>query len=169
MARRCSNAECRAELPEDRKDRRCKDCERARSSARYSLQSEECRALKRVYYAANRETVKARTSLYYIEHREERCEQVSRWSKANPAKDKERHHRRRARKAGCVVSSADLRLVVEKAGGLCQVCGILIPEGLRHIDHIIPLSKGGPHAQENLQLLCRTCNCRKGARLPNEL
>ena len=29
-------------------------------------------------------------------------------------------------------------------------------------DHIVPLNKGGPSVQDNLQLICRTCNTRKG-------
>jgi len=32
-------------------------------------------------------------------------------------------------------------------------------------DHIIPLSKGGTLTFENIQALCRSCNCSKGAKL----
>ena len=32
------------------------------------------------------------------------------------------------------------------------------------IDHIIALARGGTNDLENLQLLCRSCNSRKGAR-----
>lgn len=33
------------------------------------------------------------------------------------------------------------------------------------IDHIVPESRGGSADPSNLQLLCRTCNRRKGARV----
>lgn len=38
------------------------------------------------------------------------------------------------------------------------------------VDHIRPLSKGGTHARENLQVLCGTCHRQKTARdNPNKL
>jgi 5-methylcytosine-specific restriction endonuclease McrA len=40
----------------------------------------------------------------------------------------------------------------------CQKCGTT--ENIT-IDHIIPLSKGGTNETNNLQPLCRSCNCRK--------
>lgn len=32
-------------------------------------------------------------------------------------------------------------------------------------DHIMPEAIGGPTVLDNLQTLCKTCNCRKGARI----
>ena len=34
------------------------------------------------------------------------------------------------------------------------------------IDHILPFSEGGKTSSENLQTLCKKCNCRKGASIP---
>lgn len=44
----------------------------------------------------------------------------------------------------------------------CQKCGKYMPDevGL-HIDHIIPVSKGGKSVESNLQVLCSKCNGRK--------
>lgn len=37
-----------------------------------------------------------------------------------------------------------------------------------HIDHYIPLSKGGRHVLTNLVISCPTCNIRKNAKMPEE-
>jgi len=49
-----------------------------------------------------------------------------------------------------------------KENGVCQKCGT--KKNLT-IDHIIPISKGGTDAKNNLQVLCRKHNQRKGARI----
>jgi hypothetical protein len=46
-------------------------------------------------------------------------------------------------------------------GRACQLCGT--DEGEMHIDHIIPRKVGGDHSLDNLRVLCKTCNLRKGA------
>jgi 5-methylcytosine-specific restriction endonuclease McrA len=49
----------------------------------------------------------------------------------------------------------------------CQCCGIKVHDEKvnnktkAHIDHIIPISKGGHSEPFNLQVLCRTCNLTK--------
>lgn len=47
-------------------------------------------------------------------------------------------------------------------GNDCRYCGKQLNIRTIACDHIIPLSKGGPSIKENLQLICRTCNTRKG-------
>ncbi|MEE1155392.1 MAG: HNH endonuclease [Acutalibacteraceae bacterium] len=47
----------------------------------------------------------------------------------------------------------------------CQNCGKYMPDevGL-HIDHIIPIAKGGKSVPSNLRVLCSKCNGKKGAK-----
>lgn len=55
--------------------------------------------------------------------------------------------------------------IVERDNYTCQLCGKYMPDevGL-HIDHIIPISKGGKTVKTNLQVLCSKCNGRKSNR-----
>ena len=44
----------------------------------------------------------------------------------------------------------------------CQRCGKYMPDGVGlHVDHIIPISKGGKSVISNLQVLCSKCNGSK--------
>lgn len=52
--------------------------------------------------------------------------------------------------------------VMQRDGYCCQECG---SEDYLQIDHIHPVSKGGPTTLENLQVLCRVCNARKRDRI----
>lgn len=47
----------------------------------------------------------------------------------------------------------------------CQKCGKHMPDevGL-HIDHIVPIAKGGKTVPTNLQVLCSKCNGQKGSK-----
>jgi 5-methylcytosine-specific restriction endonuclease McrA len=47
----------------------------------------------------------------------------------------------------------------------CRACGVGAKEARLEIDHIIPVSKGGLTTLKNLQVLCRSCNRGKSAKL----
>jgi 5-methylcytosine-specific restriction endonuclease McrA len=53
------------------------------------------------------------------------------------------------------------RAVFARDGHRCQYCGA----SAENIDHVIPKSKGGPHAWENVVAACRPCNTRKRDRM----
>ena len=52
--------------------------------------------------------------------------------------------------------------------GRCLYCGGRQRMDLMDIDHRTPLARGGSNDRRNLQLLCRTCNLRKGTRTDRE-
>ena len=55
--------------------------------------------------------------------------------------------------------------ILEKYNHQCVHCG---SEENLEIDHIIPVSKGGEGSDENLQVLCRSCNRSKSNKIPWE-
>lgn len=77
----------------------------------------------------------------------------------------------KARLRNCKVrdKTITLKKVYERDRGICQLCGKHInfscdkcADEYPTIDHIKPLSKGGNHTWENVQLACRLCNITKG-------
>lgn len=58
------------------------------------------------------------------------------------------------------------REVRERAGDVCEYCRLPqnSQEATFHIDHVIPLSRGGETTLDNLALACVSCSLRKGAR-----
>lgn len=60
-----------------------------------------------------------------------------------------------------------VRVLVEKDGKVCAICARLL--STIHLDHIVPLSRGGTNDMSNLRLLCPRCNLSKGSRLDVEI
>lgn len=86
------------------------------------------------------------------------------------------NHRRRARKHGVQYTPIDPLVVFHRDKWTCQLCGCSTPPEIRgtlkdnapELDHIIPLSLGGPHIESNVQCACRVCNMLKGNKLNEE-
>jgi 5-methylcytosine-specific restriction endonuclease McrA len=64
--------------------------------------------------------------------------------------------------------------IIARDGTTCRLCGVatVIVAGMfRHqspidltIDHVVPRFGGGADNDDNLQILCRSCNSKKGTR-----
>ena len=56
------------------------------------------------------------------------------------------------------------KLVRKRDESKCYHCGIIVENG--HCDHLIPLSRGGTDAINNLVWSCKKCNLAKGNKMP---
>lgn len=50
----------------------------------------------------------------------------------------------------------------------CQYCGKRFKPSELSLDHVVPRSRGGPNAWNNMVCCCVRCNVRKGGRIPAE-
>lgn len=92
------------------------------------------------------------------------------WFSKNPDK-RAAYQQNRSAKIKSVTGkiSPDIRtklLLLQR--GICICCKKKLVNGSIHLDHIMPLTKGGKHADENLQLLCQLCNNQKYNKDPIE-
>lgn len=95
---------------------------------------------------------------------------VKRWFKANNSKAREYVYRRRALIAGATIETVSYAAILARDGPVCGICGGAVDRADLSFDHIIPLSKRGPHVEWNIQVAHKVCNSRKGAKLkPGQL
>jgi hypothetical protein len=79
-------------------------------------------------------------------------------------------HKRRAIQYGVEYELIDKNKVYERDGWVCGICSGDVDRSLKFpdpmsasLDHIIPMSLGGPHIEVNTQCAHLKCNLEKGA------
>lgn len=75
------------------------------------------------------------------------------------------HRRHRARNRAAFVEHVDPLVVLERDDNICGICGGDVDPDDFHIDHIVPLARGGLHNYENTQAAHPSCNWAKSARV----
>lgn len=173
----------------------CKECTRKRSIAYRATHHEQVRVANLRYYATHKDELaeyqarynethidavrkwgRRKQRRYFAAHREEVCRRAREYKAAHKEVSREQCARRRAAKRGASISVGDkeaIKRIYDRAANgtrvRCYLCGKIIPKGQRHVDHVIPLSKGGLHAASNLDIACARCNLKKWAKLPEEI
>ena len=106
---------------------------------------------------------------YYLDHREVALAQVGEWERANPDKVREKHARRRARKANVPHEPYNRMDIYDRDEGICYLCGEFVPTSTFQIDHLVPIALGGADAEYNVGIAHSSCNAQKGAKIVAKL
>jgi 5-methylcytosine-specific restriction endonuclease McrA len=67
-----------------------------------------------------------------------------------------------------VGASLSRRALFLRDKGVCQYCEKKIPLKIGTIDHVVPKSRGGTNAWQNVVWACEKCNQRKGSKMLSE-
>ncbi len=148
-------------------------------------------AVGKLWSASNPEKRKEIARRWQLKHPEQVKEYNNSWARrnrhktreyerarlrSNPERYRERNRRRRARKRSAI-GIWDNDAFIERQlflyqEGKCFYCGIkklnLLVRKTFHLEHCIPLFRGGLHCATNVVLACPTCNLRKGTKTVEE-
>lgn len=149
---------------------------------------EERKADMRAYYQSNKERIKQQAKEYYEAHKEELRPTRKRWQLENlerhreynqrsyqkdPLKTQARVRKRKVQMLGNGVELYTLEQVLEEYGQVCYLCeqdiDLTLPRKIGvagwefglHLDHVTPISKGGPDCLENVAPTHAICNLTK--------
>jgi len=170
----CSQCKTRREV-RIKKERRHSDPQimrRQRDAMRqYRLNNlNKVRIAERTRYWENPEKFRQKSNNYNKKHKKEKSAYLRRW-RANNAEhmrewERNRYHnnmdvnlKKKERARQKRFGDVNINEIFERDGNICCYCKDT--KGPFHIDHMIPLSRGGLNALDNLTVACKTCNLRK--------
>jgi 5-methylcytosine-specific restriction endonuclease McrA len=161
---------CRREKPEAEFHRRrsspdgltnqCKSCSAAAKKAHYAENRDLMRSRARESRKRNPQGCQQRDKRYYETHRDAVLSKNVRWAEQNPSAALAARQRHKAWKGFGLTehfTAAEWDDLCARFGNRCLRCG----KAECTVDHIIPLSKGGPNTIDNIQPLCNPCNASK--------
>lgn len=152
----------------------CKSCEKLRKKTYYKENSESIKGVASTYRDNNKEVIKKRKAQYHKDNKEYYNDKSNEYYRMNKEQFIEYARRRRALKSSTsdgTVTKEFLSTLLHTQNNLCFYCGSRL-EDLEsydiHLDHYIPLSKGGVHSAGNVVWACSTCNHNKYNALPDK-
>ena len=127
------------------------------------------------YYEENKEKISVYKKLYRQANLEKVTEQHTRSREKNEEKVRERERlcssRRRAQQSATQVENITATLLTEyweEQGIVPDRCYYCKDGPYEHLEHCVPLVRGGKHIKENLVPSCAKCNLTKGTKTLDE-
>lgn len=172
------SAKHRKKFPEKVKERK----------KRYRLENlEKVNAANAKYLKENAERIKERQAIYHQKNRERILKRNREYKAANPEKRRAylkenpgytiRHNnRRRARRLGNGCEPYTIQQVLDLWGAICHICeeeiDLSLPRQVGkkgwqrgfHLEHLVPLSRGGSDTLANVKPSHALCNMEKGVK-----
>lgn len=144
--------------------------EAVRQYMRAHSSTPEAKEKRRIYTAANREAIQSMARMWNRRNKDKikpmSREYRSAWNERNKNKLRVYQANRRARSQTTGKLSQGLaNRLLRLQRGKCACCGKELGSDY-HMDHIIPLARGGANTDDNIQLLRAACNLQKNAKHP---
>jgi len=153
----------------------CKKCRVEAEKARYRTDPGPNKARAAAWYAANTERGRANARKSAAANPERVRAANRKRAAAHPEEGRSRVQRRRARLRNAETEVFTDLEIFERDGWMCGICGEPVDRSLKapharsvSLDHIIPVSKRGPHTRANVRATHLRCNQIKSAREESE-
>lgn len=147
---------------------------------------EKKRAESATYRAAHKEKMQAQSAAWCKAHPEKMAEYQRAFRERNPESSRTRREAYRATPEGALVhrtcaarrralkrnaqgshDRGDVEECFRVQGGRCFYCLASLVDDY-HVDHMMPLSRGGSNGPENIVVSCQQCNLRKRTKTAEE-
>lgn len=143
----------------------CTTCSKERAERK----AEELKIYYAARYAAGAAKFSEQSKARHKRQRENGTVKPREWARLNPEKRQAisrqyKAKRRSQEEAGIAGPMLGQWMLVQPK--VCFYCEAGC-ESAYHVDHFMPLAKGGAHVLTNLRIACPTCNLRKSAKLPD--
>lgn len=146
---------------------------KAINAANYQKNREARLAYAKEYYEAHKQELRPTRKRWQLENLERHREYNQRSYQKDPLKTQARVRKRKVQMLGNGVELYTLEQVLEEYGQVCYLCeqdiDLTLPRKIGvagwefglHLDHVTPISKGGPDCLENVAPTHAICNLTK--------
>lgn len=127
----------------------------------------QCKNCFKIKYINNKLTINSKNKVYYTNNKKSILEKQKSWRKNNIKSILLRNRARRLKLSKYLrISQKQINNLIERYNYCCYYCKCNLVK--THMDHYIPLSRGGDHIIENIVPSCNICNLSKGSKLISE-